>query len=128
MVVEDVSRTLLSFTLENNLHQDAQCLLLDSDSNQVRTTRVSYQRTQPVQFSGLRSHSLYYIRCEVSLREKGRNTFTVLAESGLVPVTTRRSFFAALLLSLFALAFFTLTLAGVLFLIKKIHNRKLIGL
>ena len=127
-MVEDVSRTLLSFSLENNLRQDAQCLLLDSDSNQVRTTRVSSERTQPVQFSGLHSHSLYYIRCEVSLREKGRNTFTVLAESGLVPVTTRRSFFASLLLSLFALAFFTLALAGVLFLVKKLQSRGRVGL
>ena len=127
-MVEEVSRTLLSFSLENNLHQDAQCLLLDSDSNQVRTTRVSYQRTQPVQFSGLRTHSLYYIRCEVSLREKGRNTFTVLAESGLIPVKTQRGFFSSLLLSLFALAFFTLILAGVLYLIKKFQARSYAGL
>ena len=128
MVVEDVSRTLLSFTLENNLHQDAQCLLLDADSNKYRTTRYNNQRTHPVQNSGLHYQSLYNIRSEVSLREKGRNTFTVLAESGLVPVTTRRSFFATLLLSLFTLAFFTLTLAGVLFLIKKLQSRRLIGL
>ena len=122
VILEDVTQNLISFSLENNLRQDARCLLLDDSSNQVRTTNVKYQKNTPVHFSGLNSHSLYYIRCEVTAKEKGRNTVTVLAETGLVPVKTTRSFLSSLLLSLFFIALFTLVLAVVLFIVRSRSN------
>lgn len=122
VILEDVTQNLISFSLENNLRQDARCLLLDDSSNQVRTTNVKYQKNTPVHFSGLNSHSLYYIRCEVTAKEKGRNTVNVLAETGLVPVKTTRSFLSSLLLSLFFIALFTLVLAVVLFIVRSRSN------
>ena len=122
VILEDVTQNLISFSLENNLRQDARCLLLDDSSNQVRTTNVKYQKNTPVHFSGLNSHSLYYIRCEVTAKEKGRNTVIVLAETGLVPVKTTRSFLSSLLLSLFFIALFTLVLTVVLFIVRSRSN------
>ena len=122
VILEDVTQNLISFSLENNLRQDARCLLLDDSSNQVRTTNVKYQKNTPVHFSGLNSHSLYYIRCEVTAKEKGRNTVIVLAETGLVPVKTTRSFLSSLLLSLFFIALFALVLAVVLFIVRSRSN------
>ena len=122
VTLEDVTQNLISFSLENNLRQDARCLLLDDSSNQVRTTNVKYQKNTPVHFSGLNSHSLYYIRCEVTAKEKGRNTVIVLAETGLVPVKTTRSFLSSLLLSLFFIALFALVLAVVLFIVRSRSN------
>ena len=118
VILEDVTQNLISFSLENNLRQDARCLLLDDSSNQVRTTNVKYQKNNPVHFSGLASHSLYYIRCEVTSKERGRNTVTVLAETGLVPVKTTRSFLSFIFFSFLFLALFILVIAVVLLIVR----------